>query len=454
MIAWAISALCFGAGLVVVLMARSRATFPAFALPLIWLLAIGMFGLTLPADPMPYFQPGGALGWGVLTSAGMGLLGAYLSLRERWGTLGASLPLLAPILALTLKGEGLLYALWGISIATVLLWLILGRSWAGVETSALSTLALSWTIALSGYAGMPRWYGVCVAGVGIGVLLLTALLGTGRTLKWGWAILLLFGGFTVVAVGYRLSGSDAPWLNLVLMTLVAVALAKLFSGWQEGSRYAVLVWVALMMGVFFTLRGFGLAVSALMVSLYALTLAQTERVESDSNERALATAGAFLLTMLLGFRLFVVSYPLGVPRADLYAHPALVGFLLAIIGLGALALWWRRERTEAPLWRTVVGGLLASVAPLVMTLLFTERGGAGWLAGALGAGVSAYLYHANIQRWLYPLALGSMASALTLTPVVGQMGGLEREVKLGIAGAVAGVLLLLVIVDALLSRRR
>ncbi|MFQ3610594.1 MAG: hypothetical protein SNJ72_03770 [Fimbriimonadales bacterium] len=448
MIAWAVSALCFGAGLVAVLMARTRTSFPSFALPLVWLLALVLFGLTLPGDPTPYFRPGGALGWGILTTTGLGLVGAYLSLQRRWHSVGASLLLLAPILALSLQPEGIPYALWGVGIALSVLWLILGHVWRGLEAGALSTLALSWTIALSGYAGMPRWYTVCVAGVGIGILWLVAFLARTRPLSWGWGVILLFAGFTVVAVGYRLSGSNEPWLTLVLMTLVAVALAKLFSGWGEGARYALLIWIALMMGVFTTLRGFGMGVSALMVSLYALVIAQSEQVESDSTERTLATAGAFLLTMVLGFRLFVVSYPLGIPRADLYAHPALVGFLLALVGLGALAHWWSQNGTESPWGQGVFSGILAGVAPLLMTLLFTERAGSGWLAGALGGGLSAYLYHSNLQRWLFPLAMTSMVSGLALTPLVGELGMLERSTKLLIVGSVLAVVLLVVGVDA------
>ncbi len=449
MIAWAVSALCFGAGLVAVLMARARSTFPTFALPMVWLLALLLFGLTLPADPAPYFRPGGALGWGILTTTGLGLLGAYLSLQRGWSAVGVSLPLLTPILALSLQPDSLPYALWGVGIAISVLWLVLGRVWHGLDASALGTLALCWTIALSGYAGMPRWYAVCVAGVGIGILGLTALLGRARPMGWSLAVILLFGGFTVVAVGYRLSGSDEPWLNLVLMTLVAVATAKLFSGWREGARYALLVWIALMMGVFATLRGFGMAVSALMVSLYALTLTQTE---SDDTERDLTIAGAFLLTMVLGFRLFVVSYPLGVPRADLYAHPTLVGFLLALVGLGALAHWWSRNGTVSPLGRGLFSGAIAGVAPLLLVLLFTERSGAGWLAGALGAGLSASLYHSHLQRWVFPLALTSMVSALAFTALVGEMGGLERSTKLLVLGITVVLVLVGVILDAVLSR--
>ncbi len=152
-------------GLAAALMARARAPmFPSFALPLVWLLALAAFSLTLPSAPAPYFREGGVLGWGVLTATGLWLMGAFVGSRLGWEWLGALLPMSAPVLALLLARNDLLPALWGVGIATGLMWTLLGRAWASVAGVALSVLALSWTTGLAPIAGAPLWFGVCVAG--------------------------------------------------------------------------------------------------------------------------------------------------------------------------------------------------------------------------------------------------------------------------------------------------
>jgi hypothetical protein len=171
LLGWSIGGLCFGVGLAAALMARARAPmFPSFALPLVWLLALVAFSLTLPSEPAPYFREGGVLGWGVLTATGLWLVGAFVGGRLGWEWLGALLPMGAPVLALLLARNDLLPALWGVGIATGLMWTLLGRAWASVSGVALSVLALSWTTGLAPIAGAPLWFGVCVAGSGaIGV---------------------------------------------------------------------------------------------------------------------------------------------------------------------------------------------------------------------------------------------------------------------------------------------
>jgi hypothetical protein len=451
LLGWSIGGLCFGVGLVAALMARVRAPmFPSFALPLVWLLALVAFSLTLPSAPAPYFREGGVLGWGVLTATGLWLMGAFVGSRLGWEWLGALLPMSAPVLALVLARNDLLPALWGVGIATGLMWTLLGRAWASVAGVALSVLALSWTTGLAPIAGAPLWFGVCVAGAGLAAFgLATVLARTGRT-GWRYSYILLFGGFTLTAVGYRLAGSDAPWLQLTLMTLVAATLARGLSGSELWSRYALMVWVGLLASAFATMRGYGVAVCALMASLHALVMSHRELTATTDHENALYTAGALLLTSVLGFRLFTLTYPLQVPRADLYLYFTLLAFLIALVGLGALGLWWSQRGEGSPLWRSVLAGFWAIAAPLALTAVFTERAAAGWSVGALSAALSAYLYGNRLFGWLAPLAMLGLIIVLPLGNLAATVADMPRTVRLGVAIglAIAAALTALVIAVA------
>ena len=451
LLGWSIGGLCFGVGLVAALMARARAPmFPSFALPLVWLLALVAFSLTLPSAPAPYFREGGVLGWGVLTATGLWLMGAFVGSRLGWEWLGALLPMSAPVLALLLARNDLLPALWGVGIATGLMWTLLGRAWASVAGVALSVLALSWTTGLAPIAGAPLWFGVCVAGAGLAAFgLATVLARTGRT-GWRYSYILLFGGFTLTAVGYRLAGSDAPWLQLTLLTLVAATLARGLAGSELWSRYALMVWVGLLASAFATMRGYGVAVCALMASLHALVMSHREFTATTDHENALYTAGALLLTSVLGFRLFTLTYPLQVPRADLYLYFTLLAFLIALVGLGALGLWWSQRGEGSPLWRSVLAGFWAIAAPLALTAVFTERAAAGWSVGALSAALSAYLYGNRLFGWLAPLAMLGLIIVLPLGNLAATVADMPRTVRLGVAigMAIAAALTALVIAVA------
>ncbi len=452
-LAWAVAAVCFALGFVALLMARGRAQFPSFALPLVWLVAVVAFALTTPTEPVPYFHAGGALGWGILTATGLWLVGALLSTRMHLVWLGASVPLLAPVLALVLVPEEFVSAVWGIGIATALAWLVLGRAWHEIESVVLGVLSLSWTTALAGYAEAPRWFGVCLSGAVIVALAFLGWRARKGLASWWLAHGLVFGGFTVVAVGYRHAGSEAPWLMMVLLALVAVTLARGISASEEWARYGALVWVALLLSVFGLMRGYGIALTGLMVCLYALVMGQGSLVQTEPRERALYTVGALLLAFVGAFRLFVVSYPLRAPRADLYLPFALFGFLLALVGLGVLALWWSRNREEAPLWRTALASFWAVVAPLGVVALFSERGGAGWLAGALGASLATYLYGNPLQRWLYPLAVAGVVVLLPLTEVAVTLVEAPRTTRIALGIGLGVAVLLTGIVSALSERR-
>jgi hypothetical protein len=451
LLGWSIGGLCFGVGLAAALMARARAPmFPSFALPLVWLLALVAFSLTLPSEPAPYFREGGVLGWGVLTATGLWLMGAFVGGRLGWEWLGALLPMGAPVLALLLARNDLLPALWGVGIATGLMWTLLGRAWVSVSGVALSVLALSWTTGLAPIAGAPLWFGVCVAGAGLVAFGLATLLARMGRAGWRYSYILLFGGFALTAVGYRLAGSDAPWLQLTLMTLLAATLARGLSGSELWSRYALLVWVGLLASAFATMRGYGVAVCALIASLHALVMSHREFTATTDHENALYTAGALLLTSVLGFRLFTLSYPLQVPRADLYLYFTLLAFLIALVGLGALGLWWSQRGERSPLWRSLLAGFWAIAAPLALTAVFTERAAAGWSVGALSASLSAYLYGNRLFAWLAPLAILGLIILLPLGNLAATVADTLRAVRLGVAVglAVAAALTALVIAVA------
>ncbi|MCS7300650.1 MAG: hypothetical protein NZ556_03750 [Fimbriimonadales bacterium] len=453
LVAWSVGGVCFGLGLIAALMARSRIeTFPAFALPLVWLLALVGVGLTLPSEPAPYFQPGGVLGWGLLTATGLWLMGVFVGSRLHWEWLGALLPLSAPVLALLLAPIDLLPALWGVGLATGLTWLLLGRAWEPLEGVALSVLALGWTTGLAVYAGAPRWFGVCLAGAGLAAFAVATLLArTGRT-GGRYSYILLFGGFTVTAVGYRLAGSDAPWLQLTLLTLLAATLARGLAGSELWSRYGLLAWVGLLAAAFAAMRGFGVAVCALMTALHALVMRHSTLTHTTARENALYTAGALLMVSVLGFRLFSLSYPLRTPRADLYLYFTLLAFLLALLGLGALALWWSLRGERAPLWRTLLAGFWASVTPIALTAIFSERAAAGWTAGALGATLSAYLYGNSLFRWLTPLGMLGLIVALPLASVAAVVADAPRTVRIGVAVGLSLALALTALLIALADR--
>ncbi len=454
LVAWSIGGVCFGLGLVAALMARARIeTFPAFALPLVWLLALVAFGLTLPAEPAPYFQAGGALGWGVLTASGLWLMGAFVGSRLHYEWLGALLPLAAPVLALLLIRDNLQPALWGVGIATGLMWVLLHRAWESLEGVALSTLALSWTTGLAVYAGAPRWFGVCLAGSGVVAFGIATLLARAGRTGWRISYILLFGGFAVTAVGYRLAGSDAPWLELVLLTLVAATLARGLSGSEVWSRYALLVWVGLLAAAFATMRGFGLAVCALMTALHAMVMGHREFTRTSPHENLLYTAGGLLLVSVLGFRLFTLSYPLRSPRADLYLYFTLVAFLIALIGLGALALWWSQRGERSPLWRSLLAGFWAAAAPLALTAVFTERAAAGWSVGALGAAMSAFLYSNRLFHWLVPLSLLGLIIVLPMGSLAAVIAESPRNVRIGVAVGLTAAIALTAIIIGILDNR-
>lgn len=297
---------------------------------------------------------------------------------------------------------------------------------------------------------------VCVCLTGAGVVafgIATVLARTGRT-GWWYSYALVLGSFTVTAVGYLLAGSRAPWLLLVLQALAAATLARGLSGSPVWSRYALLVWVGLLAAAFGTLRGFGLAVCALMVALYALVMSHRAFTLIAEHERELYTSGALLLTSVVGFRLFTLSYPLQVPRADRYSYFTLLAFLIALVGLGALGLWWSQRGEQPAVWRTLLSGFWATAAPLALTAVFSERARAGWIVGALGASLGAYLYGNRLFRWLLPLGMLGLIIVLPLGSIAATFAQQPRLVRIGVAVGFALALAATAALIAALERER
>jgi hypothetical protein len=141
---------------------------------------------------------------------------------------------------------------------------------------------------------------------------------------------------------------------------------------------------------------------------------------------------------------------LQVPRADLYLYFTLLAFLIALVGLGALGLWWSQRGEGSPLWRSVLAGFWAIAAPLALTAVFTERAAAGWSVGALSAALSAYLYGNRLFGWLAPLAMLGLIIVLPLGNLAATVADMPRTVRLGVAigMAVAAALTALVIAVA------
>jgi hypothetical protein len=200
------------------------------------------------------------------------------------------------------------------------------------------------------------------------------------------------------------------------------------------------------------MRGFGLAVCALMTALHALVMTHREFTRTTVHENALYVAGALLMTTVLGFRLFTLDYPLRAPRADLYLYFTLVAFLIALIGLGALALWWSQRGERSPLWRSLLAGFWASAAPLALTAIFSERAAAGWTAGALGAAVSAFLYGNRLFHWIAPLSMLGLIVVLPLGSIAATVADMPRATRISVAIGLSVALAITAVVIAVAER--
>jgi len=441
---WIVSVISAGTGLFAVWFAWKRQSPMTSMLFTVWLIALLAFSLTLPAIPVPPFTAGGQLGLGILIGTGLWLLGACFS------AVALLLSLVAPAAAFFLAPLGPLPILYGILISTALVWFYLGQQWRALPALALVQFAFCAALGLvyetTAPAGIlpetwrlgPLW--VALAGA------LAFAIGTGlrsQNIPWLGRHLItsgiLLGGAVAVSL---LSGFKDFW-TLTLAALVSSTLV----GLVPSARWALLVWIGLFGLVFSTEQGYGTALIALVVSLYTVVMDDP----ADLSERGdAALGGATLLTLTALFRLFVEHYPLRDPRADLYTHYTLIGFLLAVVGLVNLLQWWQGEAAPG-LGRTVLVGFWAAGAPIALAAIWGTRAAAGWMGGSLALALVTFLLP-NVLTGILPLVFCGMATALPLVILVEPLSDAPRADRIGVLLVVGGSLALSLLVDFIIRR--
>jgi hypothetical protein len=441
---WIVSVISAGNGLFAVWLAWKRQSPMTSMLFTVWLIALLAFSLTLPAIPVPPFAAGGQLGLGILIGTGLWLLGACFS------AVALLLSLVAPAAAFFLAPLGPLPILYGILISTALVWFYLGQQWRALPALALVQFAFCAALGLvyetTAPAGIlpetwrlgPLW--VALAGA------LAFAIGTGlrsQNIPWLGRHLItsgiLLGGAVAVSL---LSGFKDFW-TLTLAALVSSTLV----GLVPSARWALLVWIGLFGLVFSTEQGYGTSLIALVVSLYTVVMDEP----ADLSERGdAALGGATLLTLTALFRLFVEHYPLRDPRADLYTHYTLIGFLLAVVGLVNLLQWWQGEAAPG-LVRTVLVGFWAAGAPIALAAIWGTRAAAGWMGGSLALALVTFLLP-NVLMGILPLVFCGMATALPLVILVEPLSDAPRADRIGVLLVVGGSLTLSLLVDFIIRR--
>jgi len=441
---WIVSVISAGTGLFAVWLAWKHQIPMTSMLFTVWLIALLAFSLTLPAIPVPPFTAGGQLGLGILIGTGLWLLGACFS------AVALLLSLVAPAAAFFLAPLGPLPILYGILISTALVWFYLGQQWRALPALALVQFAFCAALGLvyetTAPAGIlpetwrlgPLW--VALAGA------LAFAIGTGlrsQNIPWLGRHLItsgiLLGGAVAVSL---LSGFKDFW-TLTLAALVSSTLV----GLVPSARWALLVWIGLFGLVFSTEQGYGTALIALVVSLYTVVMDDP----ADLSERGdAALGGATLLTLTALFRLFVEHYPLRDPRADLYTHYTLIGFLLAVVGLVNLLQWWQGEAAPG-LGRTVLVGFWAAGAPIALAAIWGTRAAAGWMGGSLALALVTFLLP-NVLTGILPLVFCGMATALPLVILVEPLSDAPRADRIGVLLVVGGSLALSLLVDFIIRR--
>jgi hypothetical protein len=447
--AWVIAGVSMAGGLWAVITMSQGQRLDAKNSLTTWLVALFAFVLTLPDSPAPPFTAGGNLGVGILMSTGLWLIAARLSEVK----LAALLPLLAPGLVMLLVPAGPQPILSGIFIGTSIVWCCLGAQWSAL---ALAQIAFCSAIGMVFQAAAPKgvipevwhleplWIALSVA-FSMAILLVTRRNLEGSEWLGNHAVLCLGLGLSVALAAF-LCGDRDLW-QLALATAGATTLVGLGGNDQE-SRLPVLVWIGLFAFVFSTDRGYGVAVVALMVGLYTAALAVTEAKVCLEN----FLTGSALLTMAALFRLFVETYPLRTPRADLYTHTALLGFLLAIAVLANLASW------QGSLLRKLNGGFWAAASPLALGAIWGVRSVAGWMGGSLAVVLTLLVLplpnRGNLPQSTLPLAFTGMAAALPLTALVDPLSDAPRLSRIWVLLIIGGLLLASLLLEWFTSRQR
>lgn len=468
---WVVAGAVFASASVAVMVGRSRFQPYSWAIPLIWLFALLGFGLTLPSEPSPPFHTGSRLGWGLLLGSGLWMLGAYFGMGRTLPWLAAAFPLSSPAIIFWFSADDPQSATYGVLISTALVWCALRNAWRELPAIALcvfaacASLGLVYFVAPHKPVPIPSWRSAPLWLELSGLLGLIAVIlwrrGITERVSWRVAHVLVFAMLILGTMFIRNQFAVPNAINILFFSLVAITLASAFSA-ERGfyaSRNSLLVWIGLFACVFALQRGYALSLAALIVSLYNLAMAHTDEINSTEAARDTYTLGAALLTMLAWFRIFVLTYPLRTPRADLYTHYTLVGFLLAIGGLAFLAGWWMENKDKnsgSQFRRSMTAGFWGAAAPVVMAALFGVRAGAGWLAGGMAAILAVFAFGASrqVMHYVLPLTFAGIATSLALTGSVESFADLPRMTRGGIIGGVAALALINVAINTFFQRRQ
>lgn len=460
---------------------------------------------------LPY-SPGQGLAWGFLIGGAAGAAAIVLSakLGEAGSVRTRQLSVLS-MACLGLFGVSLTYliyrgypqvALVGFSIGAAMAG-ILGYFVRGLVTRRPDTLTRTWTL-----------FAVTVA---VGVMLAVYHFNEDSLRMW-WpapilmAVTVLAAGYIGVEIGsagrfrerpgaaYALAVLTAAALvvglstvyswrivdtwQLVHVTLVGMAAAVLIawlaasadrhpspSSGLEAAAVAVLVVVAFAVAAFRLWSGLGIAlglVAGWTVALPALGMRET-RAEGEAHalwapSKSLLAALSLGLAILL-FRLFIEQYRRDLGAADLRIHYTFVGALLGAIVPFLLAS--SLFRLESPSGRaralagTVMLGLLAAAAPVVLCLVWEIRAVLGFVFGLIAA--EAFLVmlqstrHEGQEHLLarYPVGLLVIGAQLSAVQFVGPMLELEmtRQSRIWVlAGAATAGVVWLVVTGAIARR--
>lgn len=433
-----------GTGLSAVGLAWKRQSPITSMLFTVWLIALLAFGLTLPAMPAPPFTAGGQLGLGILTGTGLWLLGACFP------SVALLLSLFAPAAAFFLVPLGPLPILYGLMISAALVWFCLGPQWHALPALALTQFAFCAALGLvyetTAPAGMlpetwrlgPLW--IALAGA-LAFAIRTVL--RSQNLPWLGRHLITSGFLLGGAVAVSLLSGFKDFWSLTLAALVSSTLV----GLVPSAGWALLVWIGLFGLVFSTEQGYGTALIALVVSLYTVVM---EDPSDLSERRDAALSGATLLTLTALFRLFVEHYPLRDPRADLYTHYTLIGFLLAVVGLVNLSHWLQAEAAPG-LVRTLLVGFWAAGAPIALAAIWGTRAAAGWMGGSLALALVAFLLP-NVLTGILPLVFCGTATALPLVILAEPLSDAPRADRIAVLLVVGGSLALSLLLDFIIRR--
>ncbi|AGY59829.1 hypothetical protein [Gloeobacter kilaueensis] len=456
-IEWALAAISLAAGSFAALAVARR---QALAVVLI---AGCAFLTTLPATPSPPFTAGGQLGLGICLSTGAWLVAFWLGTNERLGWLVPLLPAAVPALALLLVPQGPLPILFGVLVAAALFWCCLGRSWPLMPPLVMAQFAFAAALGLvfegaapkgagSAWHLGPLWF--ALAGY---LAALVPLLGRKGLERSGWlgvhlAVWFCFG--LAVAVSWAVS-HQILW-QPVLAVLVATTLVGFIAADAPRSSLALFAWIGAFALVFSADYGYGTAIAALVLSYYTVAVAVYESVQPGALIARLEAfaGGTALLTLVALFRLFVETYPLRTPRADLYTHYTFIGLLAAIALLVNLA-----RTSKLALVPTLLAGFWAAAAPVALAAIWGVRSAAGWLGGALAALLVLYAIGGDElglarKPWqnALPLVFAGVAAILPLVTLVDPLSDAPRAQRLWVLVVIGTVAVLSLGVEWLFSR--